>query len=69
VISQCIQLLVSDLEGSCESALVAMAKVRSYRFLIFFLNIEFLSSNWYYFIGRLRGKHGRVLAISRSTWL
>ena len=30
VISQCIQLLVSDLEGACEPALITMAKVNCF---------------------------------------
>ena len=34
VISNCIQLLVQDLEGACEPALIAMSKVHPHNLLL-----------------------------------
>lgn len=66
VISQCIQLLVADLEAACESALITMAKVQRHLAGIFiFYNNELTAWNCH---NRLLGKVGKVSATNLNTW-
>jgi hypothetical protein len=69
VISQCIQLLVADLEAACEPALITMAKVSDVRSHTLIGVSDSLNHLPNFFPNRRHGRRGRASEISHNTLL